>query len=83
MRPPNTIITIADDGKGIPESLRQNLFDSFKSDKSEGNGLGLWIVREIVHRHGGVIRYKSSSVPGKSGTIFRIALPVQVVAQTR
>jgi signal transduction histidine kinase len=83
MRPPNAIITIADDGKGIPESLRQNLFDSLRSDKSEGNGLGLWIVREIVRRHGGAIRFRSSSVFGKSGTTFRIALPIQAVAQTR
>jgi signal transduction histidine kinase len=79
-RHPNAILTIADNGKGIPESLRQTLFDSFQSDKSEGNGLGLWIVREIVHNHGGTIRYRSSSVPGKNGTIFRIALPIKAVA---
>lgn len=79
-RHPNAIITVADNGKGIPESLRQTLFDSFKSGKSEGNGLGLWIVREIVHNHGGTIRYRSSSVQGKSGTIFRIALPIKAVA---
>jgi signal transduction histidine kinase len=77
MRRSNAIITIADNGAGIPESMRGTLFDSFKSNKSEGNGLGLWIVREIVHGHGGTIRYRSSSVAGKSGTIFRISLPIQ------
>lgn len=76
----NAFITIADNGSGIPDSLRQTLFDSFKSGRSEGNGLGLWIVREIVQGHGGIIRYRSSNTPGKSGTIFRISLPVQKAA---
>jgi signal transduction histidine kinase len=73
----NAIITIADNGGGIPESMRGTLFDSFKSNKSEGNGLGLWIVREIVRGHNGTIQYRSSSVVGRSGTIFRISLPIQ------
>ena len=76
----NAIITIADNGSGIPEPMRETLFDSFRSDKSEGNGLGLWIVREIVHGHRGTIQYRTSSVSGKSGTIFRISLPVQRAA---
>ncbi len=71
------IITIADNGAGIPESMRGTLFDAFKSDKSEGNGLGLWIVREIVHGHCGTIEYRSSSAVGRSGTVFRISLPIQ------
>jgi signal transduction histidine kinase len=64
------------------ESMRGTLFDSFKSNKSEGNGLGLWIVKEIVHGHGGTIQYRSSNVSGRSGTIFRISLPIQSVART-
>jgi signal transduction histidine kinase len=82
IRRSNAIITIADNGAGIPESMRGTLFDAFKSDKSEGNGLGLWIVREIVHGHGGTIRYRSSSVVGRSGTIFRVSLPTQSLART-
>jgi len=80
MRHPNAVITIADNGTGIPQSLRQTLFDSFKSKKAEGNGLGLWVVREIVHGHGGTIRYRSSDALGRSGTIFRISLPIQKAA---
>jgi signal transduction histidine kinase len=80
MRHPNVMITIADNGKGIPDALRDTLFDSFKSGKSEGNGLGLWIVREIVQGHGGKIKYRSNNVSGRSGTIFRIALPIQAAA---
>jgi signal transduction histidine kinase len=80
MRGSNAIITIADNGAGIPESMRGTLFELFKSNKSEGNGLGLWIVKEIVHGHGGTIKYRSSSVSGRSGTVFRISLPIQSLA---
>jgi signal transduction histidine kinase len=71
------IITVADNGAGIPGSMQKTLFNSFKSNKSQGNGLGLWIVREIVHGHGGEIRYRTSNTQDKSGTVFRIALPIQ------
>ena len=77
MHPPNIVITIADNGTGIPESMRPVIFDSFKSNKSGGNGLGLWIVREIVHNHAGTIKYRTTDIPGKSGTIFRITLPIR------
>ena len=75
-----TIITIADNGSGIPESMRETLFESFKSNKSDGNGLGLWIVNKIIRSHGGKIQYRSSSARGRSGTVFRIALPTQNAA---
>jgi signal transduction histidine kinase len=74
------VITIADNGAGIPESMRKTLFDSFKSSKADGNGLGLWIVKEIVHGHGGTIQWRSGDEVGRNGTIFRISLPVQKVA---
>lgn len=74
------VITIADNGAGIPAALRESLFDSFRSRKPEGNGLGLWVVQEIVGGHGGTIRYKSSEARGKSGTVFRISLPIQRAA---
>jgi len=80
VRHPSVVLTVADNGSGIPESTRLTLFDSFKSSKSESNGLGLWIVREIVQSHGGTIQYRSSSIPGKSGTVFRISLPTQRAA---
>jgi signal transduction histidine kinase len=62
--------------------MRETLFDSFKSNKPEGNRLGLWIVREIVRGHGGTIQYRSSGVAGRSGTIFRISLPAQSLPRT-
>jgi signal transduction histidine kinase len=74
------IITTADNGAGIPESMRKTLFESFRSNKSDGNGLGLWIVNKIIRSHGGTIQYRSSSALGRSGTVFRIALPTQNAA---
>ncbi|MFC7215007.1 PAS domain S-box protein [Saliphagus sp. GCM10025334] len=43
---------VADDGLGIPESIRNEVFDSSVSTGSEGIGLGLWVVREVAHGHG-------------------------------
>ncbi|AXC16012.1 sensor histidine kinase (plasmid) [Acidisarcina polymorpha] len=77
MRQRMAIITIADNGAGIPESMRKTLFHSFKSNKPEGNGLGLWIVKELVHGHRGTIQWRTGNVVGRSGTIFRISLPIQ------
>ena len=75
----NAVITVADDGTGIPERVQSTLFDSFKSHKNGGNGLGLWIVREIVQGHRGTIQYRTRRNPDKSGTVFRILLPVKAI----
>ncbi len=71
-------ITVADSGQGMgPDTLRR-LFDAFYSTKgSEGSGLGLWISRDIVERHSGSIRVRSSQRPGCSGSVFRVFLPLQ------
>ncbi|MBB5330486.1 sensor histidine kinase [Tunturiibacter gelidoferens] len=76
LRQKEAIMTVADNGVGIPEAMRDTLFDSFKSSKVEGNGLGLWIVKEIIHNHRGRIQFRSSTLQGKSGTIFRVFLPI-------
>lgn len=80
VHPQSVVLIVADNGHGIPKALRESLFDSFKSHKPEGNGLGLWVVREIVAGHGGTIRYKSSETKGKSGTVFRVSLPLHQAA---
>ena len=77
LRQKEAIMTVADNGVGIPEAMRDTLFDSFKSSKVEGNGLGLWIVKEIIHNHRGRIQFRSSTLQGKSGTIFRVFLPIK------
>ena len=73
---PGTRITIADSGRGIPESARSKLFEPFFTTKKDvGTGLGLWVCTNIVQRHHGSIRVKSSSTPGRSGTVFSVFLP--------
>ncbi len=69
-------IIIRDDGKGIPEDIRQKIFDPFFTTKpvGKGTGLGLSISYNIIKEHGGNITVESEE--GR-GTAFRIVLPVQ------
>jgi PAS domain S-box-containing protein len=73
---PGTRITIADSGMGIPPSARSKLFEPFFTTKKDvGTGLGLWVCTNIVQRHHGSIRVKSSTTPGRSWTVFSVFLP--------
>jgi PAS domain S-box-containing protein len=65
-------ISIADTGIGIPEEIRQKIFDPYFTTKPYGNGLGLATTYSIVRNHGGHITV--TSTPGK-GTTFFIYLP--------
>jgi signal transduction histidine kinase len=67
------ILEISDTGTGIPEGI--DVFQLFKTTKTDGSGLGLPIVQQIVSEHRGTIEY--ASVPGK-GTTFKISLPLSV-----
>lgn len=70
-------LTIADTGCGIPAKVRTRLFEPFFTTKKDvGTGLGLWISKSIVENHQGVIQVRSSTAPGKSGTVFSIFLPL-------
>ena len=71
-----TRITIADTGRGIPPSVRSKLFEPFFTTKNDvGTGLGLWVCTNIVRRHHGSIRVKSSATAGRSWTVFSVFLP--------
>ena len=66
-------VTVRDDGQGMSEETLRNLFQPFYSTKGDlGNGLGLYISREIVERHGGTISV--ASVSG-TGTTIAVRLP--------
>jgi signal transduction histidine kinase len=68
---------VADNGHGIPKSIFAHIFEPFFTTKDEvGTGLGLALSKRIVEGHRGRIRVRSSVRPGKSGTIFKISLPV-------
>lgn len=64
-------IEIIDDGPGIPENIREEIFDPFVSGRENGTGLGLALVSKIVSDHGGWISVTSQ--PGR--TVFRLSLP--------
>jgi signal transduction histidine kinase len=66
-------ITVADDGPGIPEQVRHNLFEAFSTyGKKKGIGLGMAITHSIIQAHGGAIRFETET--GK-GTTFYIIIP--------
>ena len=67
-------LRIEDDGPGIPEELRETVFEPYVTSKNRGTGLGLAIVERIVFDHEGRISFESA--PG-SGTTFVIDLPME------
>ncbi len=69
------LITVADEGKGIPPEILPNIFRPFFTTKGHGTGLGLSLARRIVDSHGGQIDV--TSVVGK-GTEFLVRLPVRI-----
>ena len=70
------LVTIADNGAGIPESIRDRIFDPFFTTKEvgRGTGQGLAIARTVVDRHKGSLTFESE--PGR-GTTFFLRLPVE------
>jgi signal transduction histidine kinase len=68
-----SVIEVADNGAGIPNSVRPHLFVPFFTTKKHGTGLGLAISQKIVRDHGGLITY--STVEGK-GSSFSVNLPL-------
>jgi PAS domain S-box-containing protein len=70
---PVVYIKVADTGKGIAPEHLDRIFDPFFTTKTNGTGLGLSVVKQIVNEHGGVVRVRS---PIDKGSIFEIILPV-------
>ena len=73
---PGLCITIADNGSGVPESIRDQIFDEFFTTKpaGKGTGLGLSMCAEIVRDHGGVLTITDSAELG--GARFELWLPL-------
>lgn len=68
------VVTVRDNGPGIPGDIRPNLFDAFVSSKPSGSGLGLALVAKIISDHGGLIEVDDR--PGR--TEFRLHLPMMI-----
>ena len=71
-----TVIEIKDNGPGIPNQIRERLFQAFQSAaRLGGTGLGLAIAAELIRAHGGDIQLQSST---DAGTCFVVTIPDQV-----
>jgi signal transduction histidine kinase len=69
-------VMFADNGHGIDSELRSRIFDPFFTTKGNfGTGLGLWVTKQIVEKHGGSIRMRSRCNARQSGTVFSVTLP--------
>ena len=66
------MVSVQDNGEGIPDDIKGNLFDPFVTSKPKGSGLGLALAAKIIGDHGGVIEFDSQ--PRR--TTFRVMLPM-------
>jgi len=65
-------LEVLDRGSGLPPDVRNRLFEPYVSTKRRGSGLGLSLVRDIVHQHGGTITLEDRSGGGARAVV---ALP--------
>jgi signal transduction histidine kinase len=66
-------LVLADDGPGIPDAIRERLFEPFVTQgKKSGTGLGLAVARRFVEDHGGSVEL----LPNAPGARFRLVLPL-------
>jgi PAS domain S-box-containing protein len=69
-------IVVADTGCGISgENLKRVFEPFFTTKKDTGTGLGLWVSRELMEKHGGRLSVRSRTSPPRSGTVFALFLP--------
>ncbi|MFK7915146.1 MAG: response regulator [Pseudomonadales bacterium] len=78
---PTLQLSVADNGHGIPEDIRERIFDMYYTTRSSGasggvdsgTGLGLWLINSLVHDHGGHIQLNTAV---NFGTTFSVHLPI-------
>ncbi len=76
-------LTVADTGSGMSSETLKRIFDAFYTTKGiGGTGLGLWVSKEIVERHEGVLKVRSRQKPGRSGTVFYLFMPFEAVSRS-
>ena len=77
-------ITVADTGVGIHPDARKKIFEPFFTTKGHsGTGLGLSVSLDIVARHKGSLRVRSRHAPHRSGTVFILFLPSEVLSSEK
>jgi signal transduction histidine kinase len=74
---------VEDDGPGIAPEHIERLFEPFFTTKADvGNGLGLWVTKEIIERHRGTITVHSRLEGGLGGAAFVVEIPAEVLPST-
>ena len=73
------VIKVIDNGSGIPENIKQKVFEPNFTTKNSGMGLGLAIVKKIINDFQGAIKYKTSI----TGTIFEFTIPIKIKKNDR
>jgi len=73
-------VVVEDNGSGIPEDIRESLFDPYVSSKAKGSGLGLAIVKRIVEEHSGSVWTRENST---GGTAMHLRLPINAMQTYR
>ena len=74
-------IVVADTGCGISPENRKRIFEPFFTTKKDtGTGLGLWVSRELIEKHGGQLGVRSSTAGRRTGTVFSLFLPGAAIA---
>jgi signal transduction histidine kinase len=77
---PGASVTITDNGAGIPADVQSHLFQPFFTTKGEhGTGLGLWVSRGIINKHGGTISLESDTSESTHGTVVTVFLATNPV----
>jgi signal transduction histidine kinase len=78
------VLELADDGPGVPEEIRERVFEPFVTlGKKRGTGLGLAVARRFVEDHGGSLELLPSPEPPQRGACFRLSLPVAAAEATQ
>jgi signal transduction histidine kinase len=72
-------ISITDSGLGIDQDVQTHMFELLSTTKSSGMGIGLWLCKHIISRHGGSIWFESFA---RKGATFFVRLPLVAVYST-
>lgn len=71
----SVLVRISDDGPGVPDQIREQIFDSFFTTKEEGSGFGLPLAVRVMEEHGGTLTLAEPEAAG-GGATFLVILPV-------